>query len=229
MKKIIKNESPKFFEEWKKGNSYYWHDIEKRENFPIKKNLKRTLIAEQGYICCYCGQEIDDSGNTVLEHIKPREHYLDKHLEYTNLLASCKGGQVEREDAKKDGMTKREIRKLPLYCDASKGNSELPITPLDNNCEEFFVFGSNGEIFETNKQSGETIEILNLDNEVLRNLRKAAIEGFYDDELLTEEIELIIENLLSRDPENRFIPFCGAIVSYLKKLVPQSKDYSSIA
>lgn len=35
-----------------------------------KRKLRRRLIEDQGYICCYCGMEIFDDEHTKIEHVQ---------------------------------------------------------------------------------------------------------------------------------------------------------------
>lgn len=64
-----------------------------------KKNLKQSLLREQGFVCCYCGQRIFNNEKTPIEHLKPkslRDSYgnyqnLDDIYNYQNLMASCAG------------------------------------------------------------------------------------------------------------------------------------------
>lgn len=57
-----------------------------------KEELKQSLIEEQGHICCYCGQAIENDNWSVIEHLNPKTANLCKTYDYTNLLASCDGG-----------------------------------------------------------------------------------------------------------------------------------------
>ena len=82
MKYIVKHPAPQAFENWKKQeNPITWDDFP--SNLPqnqedgivyySKNELRERLLDEQGYICCYCQQEIKNDFNTVVEHLKPRK------------------------------------------------------------------------------------------------------------------------------------------------------------
>lgn len=73
-----------------------------------KKELQKSLLIEQGYICCYCGQRISEESDSdkseegdnkidrvVIEHFLPKSKNRDKVFDYSNLLASCQGGKQE--------------------------------------------------------------------------------------------------------------------------------------
>lgn len=71
-----------------------------------KKPLKRSLLKEQGYVCCYCGRRIFNDHNTLIEHLEPKggsltngteeaelvNHPSRKVYDYQNIMASCMGG-----------------------------------------------------------------------------------------------------------------------------------------
>jgi hypothetical protein len=60
-------------------------------NFSAEKsNLKEALLKEQGYICCYCGQEIENGTPTAIEHFMPKSVYKHLMFNYNNLMLSCK-------------------------------------------------------------------------------------------------------------------------------------------
>lgn len=63
-----------------------------RNNEKVYYNLKTVLIEDQGFICCYCGQRIEDNFHTSIEHLQPKTIYKHLTLDFDNLLASCSGG-----------------------------------------------------------------------------------------------------------------------------------------
>lgn len=58
----------------------------------VYSELKETLVHDQGYICCYCGQRIEVNHHTSIEHLYPKKTYKDLVFYFDNLLASCNGG-----------------------------------------------------------------------------------------------------------------------------------------
>ena len=64
-----------------------------------KKPLKQSLLREQGFVCCYCGQRIFNNEKTPIEHLEPKSlkdsqgnyQNLDDINNYQNLMASCAG------------------------------------------------------------------------------------------------------------------------------------------
>ncbi|QSV71285.1 MAG: TIGR02646 family protein [Aphanizomenon flos-aquae KM1D3_PB] len=54
--------------------------------------LKKALLTEQGYICCYCMRRISED-NMEIEHWQPQSKYPELQINYKNLLASCSGNR----------------------------------------------------------------------------------------------------------------------------------------
>ncbi|MBF0137851.1 MAG: TIGR02646 family protein [Magnetococcales bacterium] len=151
----------------------------------IKKPLKKSLMEEQGYICCYCERRISEDDSHI-DHLRPQEEFGWSALDYGNMLCSC---QLEL------------ARNEPRHCGNSKGswfNSELLISPLDPSCENRFFYSLDGSICpadEKDMAATMTIEKLNLDGEKLNRLRKAAIEAFIMDPMETILAELHREGM----------------------------------
>lgn len=137
MKHIVKGEEPLALIEFKnKGNTPdnagwkpNWGDFRK----PEKPIVHDTLLNEQGYICCYCMQQIERS-SSHFEHLKPRSLSTEEEkLAYTNMLASC-----GRDDGKPEN--------LQEHCGRIRGNKELFVSPLHHDCESRFRFYNDGMI-----------------------------------------------------------------------------------
>lgn len=58
-----------------------------------KKELKKHLLQEQGFVCCYCGRRIFNDHNTQIEHLDAKHSFENRHkiYDYDNLMASCYG------------------------------------------------------------------------------------------------------------------------------------------
>ena len=183
MRYIRKTNAPEKLEQYKtrRGASYVALG---RYAPDVKFELKEQLMTEQGYLCAYCGSRIDDD-RAVIEHVKCRQLYPELQLEYSNMVCSCRGGQDNR----------RNNQQYPLFCDASKRNSDIPITPLDEFCNDFFVYDEWGGIYDNDSpDAATTIEVLNLDNPVLKNRRRAALrvyESLPDDTDWSRELQIL--------------------------------------
>jgi len=200
MKYIQKQTPPLEFIKYqrKKGSSF--SDLSEK----IKESLRKSLLEEQGYICCYCGQRVEFE-NSVIEHIKCRQRYPCLQLDYTNLVCSCRGGQDKRV----------HNRQYPLNCDANKGNMDIHVSPLDEECFKRLDFDDAGNIYGLDKEAKDTIEVLNLNNCKLKNIRNSAIEAYRwcDDQTdWRDELARIKEPY----SDGQYEPFCFVIQKFIE-------------
>lgn len=91
MKYILKGTEPAEFIDWKNQANEDWTPSYEILQAPEKEILHTALMAEQGYLCCYCGKRIDERTESHIEHLIPQCIAKDLELEYSNLLASCNG------------------------------------------------------------------------------------------------------------------------------------------
>jgi len=94
LKYIRKSQPPQDFIEWKNLASEDWQPSWQNFQKPEKILVHKSLLGEQGFICCYCGQRMNLKDSHI-EHFKPRKEYADLQLDYSNLMSSCQG---ESED-----------------------------------------------------------------------------------------------------------------------------------
>jgi uncharacterized protein (TIGR02646 family) len=184
-----------------------------------KNDLKADLLAEQGYICCYCQSRIHLNSHTQIEHFIPRSIVPLQMFDYVNLLASCDGGQQERTD-------NTTVEYVPKFCGAAKDNNLLTINPIDASCEQNFSYeiGENFEIeMVGNTVAANTvIHLLNLNLPYLKRLRGNAIKDLITDEnddfLAVTDLLLIKNQILARRNE-QFYPFCAIINNIITQLI----------
>ena len=208
MKYIQKSAPPESLEAYKKIDGACFNEMPP----DIKEELRACLIAEQGGICCYCGKRILPDWHSVIEHLLPKGLKQYQHLQYSNLLCSCDGGESDRT-----GKTKAQKRVFPPYCDSKKNNQVIKITPLDENCEGCFLYDDEGHIYGRTAEAEETIEILGLDCSTLVNLRKAAIDAYSKMFLPSDnDWEIEIAFLRTRSADGFFRPFCFAVIYYIQ-------------
>lgn len=215
MKHIQKGKEPEFFRKWKEGESPDWNpDWAAFDGAgEVKRNLMEHLIEEQGGICCYCNRELRDN-DFHIEHFRPKDgnRYPELALDYDNLLISCQRQLQPRE---------------PRHCGMKKDNwfeEGVMVSPLDQDCETRFEYLADGRICAAGNDSGadKTIKRLGLDIDKLRELRKAAFEAALEDidTLGTDELRNLINVYRQRSPaNNRFQPFCVAIIQVLESLL----------
>jgi uncharacterized protein (TIGR02646 family) len=201
MKYIRKNSPPTNFQKWKlKNKKERWESLTN----PLKGQVRGSLMLEQGYICCYCGQEINVNTSHI-EHLKPKSSYPKFRFDYNNLLASC---QPESYSPMQ-----------PSHCGHKKGNLYGPyfISPLTPNCEKEFRFAGDGRIIGITKNAEKTIDILDLNVSVLRAKRKAIIDAFKN--LPPEELKIIISQYSELKSDNQFYSFSFVVTGFFMDYV----------
>ncbi len=213
MKHIKKNQPPQDFIQWKNSENEDWQPNWNNFQKPEKKSVHDSLLQEQGFICCYCGQRISREISHI-EHLKPRNQYPDLTLDYTNFIASCQGESEETPPP------------IPVHCGHKKAEwyeETLMVSPLNNKCADFFRYTDDGQILPTtdsNKQEAakETIKRLALDINKLKKMREKAIEGLGIDTLDDDnEIKKLIDGFEQMNTNGEYEPFCSAIVYILKQ------------
>ncbi|TYT75596.1 retron system putative HNH endonuclease [Desulfobotulus mexicanus] len=201
MKFIKKQKEPAGFSDWKALANENWQPTYKNLSGEPKKKLKIALMAEQGYICCYCERRLKDKDSHI-EHFMPQSNPAVDPLDYGNLLCSC---QVQIKEGE------------PRHCGNLKDNwydPDLLISPLDPDCESRFVFTGDGSIMPADDKdmaAFKTIEKLGLSIGKLNALRAAAIEPFLDDQIPSEEFEKFISDYLFKDQSGQFAEFWTSI------------------
>lgn len=172
MRHIIKNPEPQAFADWKSahpGANYkdnLCHDGD-LDAFAAKSALKKELLKEQRFLCCYCECCIEATTSHI-EHFKPKgvAAYSYLQLDYGNLHASC-------------GF--RPLGTIEEHCGHKKSNdfSANLISPLEPDCALHFTYTMDGKIGFTDHRGEETIKMLKLDSSLLVRQRKRLIDYFF--------------------------------------------------
>ena len=201
MKHIVKVQDTPFFDEWKAIDDHEWKKTYDDLVNPEKKEVKDSLMKEQGYICCYCERRLTNDYSHI-EHFDPQSNNSVDTLNYTNMLCSCQ-----------DQLKKGE----PRHCGISKGSwfdKDLLISPLDSNCEGRFAYTADGKIqpaTEFDAAATKTIEKLKLDIGILNDFRNKAIEPFLDSDLNDGEVSRFVNGYLKKNPGEMFGEFWTTI------------------
>lgn len=223
MRHIDKTTPPKEFEDYCKtpGASY-----EGLSGDP-KKKLRKRLVEDQGYICCYCGMEISDDEHTKIEHVQCQKDHGDLALCFDNMLASCDGGDGDRETYNRASkILRRTMEKHQQHCDAKKGERDIPVSPLDADVESFITYFDDGSVKGYGEQGKKLIQTLGLDVKYLQTLRKNAIESYLENPIDDLETEI---NKLNTLVDGRYQPFCFVISQYLSDLRKDKDLLDSLA
>ena len=201
MKHIVKDQNTPLFGKWNALANDDWQPTYDDLGDPEKKEVKDSLIKEQGYICCYCERRLID-GDSHIEHFNPQSNNVVDPLDYINMFCSCQ-----------DQLKKGE----PRHCGVSKDNwfdEEHLVSPLDPECEGRFVYTADGKIQPANESDDAakiTIEKLKLDIEKLNDSRKKAIEPFLDEDLDGSDFLEFVNGYLKKNSDDSFNEFWTTI------------------
>lgn len=195
--------------------------------------LRSSLLAEQGYLCCYCQKKVphvkDEITDKVLmksEHFIPKkgkEKDLSKQLDYENLLGACLGNQ--------DSDTKN-------HCDSSKSEYRLkvlpnPTTVLQPHFNAYLTYKvkeKEGEVVVmaadiTNQELIDDIDKrLNLNEQNLKIQRFSVWKAIWRQINKNNKLDIVLLNevlnkyqFTSSKQERDFKAFCGFIVYWYEK------------
>lgn len=208
MKYIHKNPEPMGLKLYRQTPGASYPGLRKKKG--LYRTVKLSLAQEQGFICCYCGRRISGgSADTQIEHLyaKGTPVYEEMQLDYeTNLLACCDGGKQDRSIG--------AIRKEDLFCESLKGDTILPVSPLQIGCDDKFIFSDDGEILGVTKDAEVTIKILNLNSPVIKNMRKYAIDNYSLFPPIDWNCELA--RLKAKSANGQFEEFCFVLQKYIE-------------
>ena len=200
------------------------------ENYDKKDELRAILLKEQGFICCYCMRRIQEptEDKMKIEHFKAFSIYdgktegkPDLTLDFTNLLAVCKGN-------------KGALKHLQ-HCDESKGNTETLINPMDKLLIQKIRFNSEGivsikEENDVDKTLNHNLNTtLNLNIQTLKDERRKIWTTL--DQLLRKEFggkmpsksfinQKIKESI--KQLNGKFEPMCRVSIYYWEKKLKQA-------
>ena len=201
MKHIVKDQNTPDFDEFKASANGDWQPTYEGLRDSTKKEVKDSLMKEQGHICCYCERELSDNDSHI-EHFKPRSGEDVDPLDYANMLCSCQNQLKQGE---------------PRHCGHLKGDwfdDQLIVSPLDPDCEEHFAYTEDGEIQPATKSDDAArmmIKKMGLNIPKLIAFRKKAIEAFSDEDLSEQERSQFVSGYLIKNTDGMFGEFWTTI------------------
>lgn len=229
MKQINKSQEP---------NSLVQHRAQQFADFSnipnnTKEDLRQSLLAEQGHICCYCMKRIPEkvtndgivSYEMKIEHFQSQTGFSNLQLTYTNLLGACTGNEGKP-------------KKLQT-CDTKKGSDILTINLLTNNpsCETLFKYNADGEISSANNDdeiNRQINEVLNLNMQTLKDGRREIyLEVQKEVEVKSKQManKQLKLNFFTQErdkwlnrTDNKHRQFCMVAVYYLNKKIRQNQN-----
>lgn len=136
-------------------------------NYAAKDDIRRSMVAEQHGLCCYCMSRVRASNAEMkIEHWLSQSGFPGTQLDYRNLLAACKGG--EGKPAKQQ------------HCDALKGDGALMWNPANaaHVIETRVQYLFDGTIRSPDPAFDDQINsLIGLNQPFLKNNRKGALDN----------------------------------------------------
>ncbi|MBI5535127.1 MAG: hypothetical protein HY898_20540 [Deltaproteobacteria bacterium] len=176
----------------------------------VKERIRKALVREQGWLCCYCMQRIEPLAHRMnVEHWASQRRHEERALDWTNLLGACKGEPQATQAAQ--------------HCDLRKGDSEIQLDPQKRVHIDTLSFTADGELISSDAVlQADITERLNLNAVNLRNLRRTAVQAAQR-ALERKYSGPLPRSALSRELEaceckgKQLPPFSGAIAWWLRK------------
>lgn len=212
MKEIVKSKEPTSLTTYRGSISKAdLAKFEKYEDSPknVLDDLRKHLLEEQGYICCYCMNRIEFR-NSKIEHFKPRSKFRAEQLNYSNLFIACLGGQGKSSNNQ--------------TCDTKKGSDILNHIYLLSKIEKDIEYKKDGVIFSKNSDIDiELDEVLNLNHKILQKNRKQAwveLRGNLRDWKIST-LKSNLQKYQNKNSKGKYRPYCQMIVYFLTKKLKQ--------
>ncbi len=226
MKKILKGIEPNTLTEYRssipirnRNRLNVYNDFNHKSKQECKNNktgnLRKQLLEEQGYICCYCMSRID-CYNSKIEHFKDQTNNRPLQITYSNLFIACRGNEGQPY--------------VKQHCDTFKGKISLNSIDLLKNIENQVKYKpGNGILFSNQKNINQEInEVLNLNTKTLKKNRKQAYEGYLNNlkkkfgisnAWSKNNLEKELIRYQDRDINNKFKQFSEMFVFFLNKKI----------
>jgi uncharacterized protein (TIGR02646 family) len=220
LKKITKSKEPKSLTAYRSTISHknledstIYEDFKEKTKEQCREakadNLRKQLLEEQGYICCYCMSRID-CDNSKIEHFRPQTKNRKVQIDYQNLFIACRGGEGSK--AKEQ------------FCDTRKGEKDLDYIDLLSSIENSvnYVKGArNISVMSIDKNiDNEMNDILNLNVTVLgqnrREVYDRVMKNLKSRGYTIANIQKIL-NYYQTQHNGKFEPYCEMIVYFLTK------------
>lgn len=222
MRRIVKTHVPQELVTWREDNKDLNHSYEDLLGTDAHRALKKKLLDEQGNLCAYTGRSIQTSSSHV-EHLKPQNQCAEwEDVEYRNVVACFPS----------DGGNTAFGYGAPI-----KGgwwDEERFVSPLSEDCDRRFRFTWSGHIYpcpDDHEGAKKTIDVIALDNEDLRKLRKARIDGFFgfgartrSKPLSISDAKTALRNIYQLDGNGCLKEFCFVLKQLLPKYIEQREN-----
>ena len=201
----------------KEPQSWMKHRLTDGAGYEASSDLRKTLLADQGYICAYCMRRIPvkDNGTdetTRIEHIIPQSSLSrEEAMDYRNMVICCPGAIASTSEKE-------------CHCDRHKKENPINFTPLDQNFINTLSYKNDGSIISSNQLFNQEInDVLNLNISMLKANRKAVRRQLIDilgkgkKEWKKSDIEKILKVYREKDSSGKKKEYCGVVIDYLTK------------
>ena len=211
MKYIRKSSRPPELRNWERANAQLPGAHYGSHGFP-SADVKRALVKEQGSICAYTMTRIDNESSHV-EHLKPQavsrdEGRLDETFNYHNMVACYPNSPKPGDPIVPYGAIHR----------GSSWHANNFITPLNSSCERRIRYRLDGHVLprrSNDTKADWTINMLNLDDATLVEIRRDAIEAWglslTAAKPLSRAAAARVIASVARRSQDMFPPYCVAI------------------
>ena len=166
MKAIQKQSEPQSLAQHRASSSVDY--VADYDNYQNKDDLRQSLVAEQGGICCYCMQRIRPNADDMkIEHWRCQQDFSGEQLDYANLLGACCGGEGQPP--------------VRQHCDTRKGDQPLSKNPANpaHHIEQFIRFLGDGTVESDDATLNDELNnVLNLNLSQLQRNRKSVLDSF---------------------------------------------------
>ncbi|WP_044406088.1 retron system putative HNH endonuclease [Thiomicrospira microaerophila] len=154
-------------------------------SFKYKAGLLKTLTDEQQGLCAYSEINPDEFGlASHIEHIEPKSLNPQRTFDYHNLVMNALSS---------DDLKRSDVDLFAGHAKRERFDTNLFISPLNNSCQDYFVYLSDGLVVPNNKlneadrlKAEYTIDLLNLNCAYLKNKRKNWVDEL--EELIDEHL-----------------------------------------
>jgi uncharacterized protein (TIGR02646 family) len=193
------------------------------ENLPahVLEDIVLSLIQDQGWLCCYCMNEITHETARLVQFLP----FKEESLNYPNLFLACNYSN--------------NLPPAQQHCYIKKGTELIPKYMSDERCSDYFRYNTLGEIlpsgtFRTVRKCHDNyrkltpvqqavlsaIEILNLNTERLKDQRKAILSQVATLFARASKVQVqqAIEKFGTKDKTGKLKRFCEIIIYYLQNI-----------
>lgn len=184
---------------------------------PVKVEIRKGLLQEQGHLCAYCMQRIKAEKMKV-EHWQSQKEYPLRQLDYSNLLGCCMGGEGKPRNQQ--------------TCDTRKGDLALKYNPAQraHAIQSKVRYKGDGRIDSTDTDFNQQIDsVLNLNHKRLVSNREEVLEGVRQElarkpgRRSKSEILKLLEQVKKPGSDNQLKPFVGLLIDYLNKRLKKAE------